>query len=246
MQYNFIIVQHFVSSSDEYSEGNRLQSMYMPKYLPHLAIINPLTGSQERVLTLSEIETQERFLDGSMASVLFPIVTAFLASCEIERLPSVAPPPAEVQTSNRRVEITPANTRPLRSSSWKRPVFSGGVSGSGFASAAAASTTSAAAAASASASAAAASTSASTTSAAPSAATSAHRTTSTPRRTEAVSHDFVDIATTGWNRTHFSPSRTQRLQTPSTSSGKPEGHLRTENGDGGAARRLRGAHAEAR
>ena len=212
--------------------------MYMPKYLPHLAIINPLTGSQERVLTLSEIETQERFLDGSMASVLFPIVTAFLASCEIERLPSVAPPPAEVQTSNRRVEITPANTRPLRSSSWKRPVFSGGVSGSGFASAAAA--------ASASASAAAASTSASTTSAAPSAATSAHRTTSTPRRTEAVSHDFVDIATTGWNRTHFSPSRTQRLQTPSTSSGKPEGHLRTENGDGGAARRLRGAHAEAR
>lgn len=229
MQYNFIIVQHFVSSSDEYSEGNRLQSMYMPKYLPHLAIINPLTGSQERVLTLSEIETQERFLDGSMASVLFPIVTAFLASCEIERLPSVAPPPAEVQTSNRRVEITPANTRPLRSSSWKRPVFSGGVSGSGFASAAA-STTSAAASAS----------------AAPSASTSAHRTTSTPRRTEAVSHDFVDIATTGWNRTHFSPSRTQRLQTPSTSSGKPEGHLRTENGDGGAARRLRGAHAEAR
>ena len=201
--------------------------MYMPKYLPHLAIINPLTGSQERVFTLSEIETQERFLDGSMASVLFPIVTAFLASCEIERLPSVAPPPAEVQTSNRRVEITPANTRPLRSSSWKRPVFSGGVSGSGFASAAAASTTSAAA-------------------AAPSASTSAHRTTSTPRRTEAVSHDFVDIATTGWNRTHFSPSRTQRLQTPSTSSGKPEGHLRTENGDGGAARRLRGAHAEAR
>lgn len=223
MQYNFIIVQHFVSSSDEYSEGNRLQSMYMPKYLPHLAIINPLTGSQERVLTLSEIETQERFLDGSMASVLFPIVTAFLASCEIERLPCVAPPPAEVQTSNRRVEITPANTRPLRSSSWKRPVFSGGVSGSGFASAAAASA-----------------------SAASSAATSAHRTTSTPRRTEAVSHDFVDIATTGWNRTHFSPSRTQRLQTPSTSSGKPEGHLRTENGDGGAARRLRGAHAEAR
>ena len=181
------------------------------------------------MFTLSEIETQERFLDGSMASVLFPIVTAFLASCEIERLPSVAPPPAEVQTSNRRVEITPANTRPLRSSSWKRPVFSGGVSGSGFASAAA-STTSAAASAS----------------AASSAATSAHRTTSTPRRTEAVSHDFVDIATTGWNRTHFSPSRTQRLQTPSTSSGKPEGHLRTENGDGGAARRLRGAHAEAR
>ena len=200
------------------------------------------------MLTLSEIETQERFLDGSMASVLFPIVTAFLASCEIERLPSVAPPPAEVQTSNRRVEITPANTRPLRSSSWKRPVFSGGVSGSGFASAAAASTTSAAAAASASASAAAASTTsaAASASAAPSAATSAHRTTSTPRRTEAVSHDFVDIATTGWNRTHFSPSRTQRLQTPSTSSGKPEGHLRTENGDGGAARRLRGAHAEAR
>ena len=211
--------------------------MYMPKYLPHLAIINPLTGSQERVFTLSEIETQERFLDGSMASVLFPIVTAFLASCEIERLPSVAPPPAEVQTSNRRVEITPANTRPLRSSSWKRPVFSGGVSGSGFASAAAASTTSAAAAAASTTSAAA---------AAPSASTSAHRTTSTPRRTEAVSHDFVDIATTGWNRTHFSPSRTQRLQTPSTSSGKPEGHLRTENGDGGAARRLRGAHAEAR
>ena len=222
--------------------------MYMPKYLPHLAIINPLTGSQERVLTLSEIETQERFLDGSMASVLFPIVTAFLASCEIERLPSVAPPPAEVQTSNRRVEITPANTRPLRSSSWKRPVFSGGVSGSGFASAAAASTTSAsAAAASTSASAAASTTSAAASaSAAPSAATSAHRTTSTPRRTEAVSHDFVDIATTGWNRTHFSPSRTQRMQTPSTSSGKPEGHLRTENGDGGAARRLRGAHAEAR
>ena len=211
--------------------------MYMPKYLPHLAIINPLTGSQERVLTLSEIETQERFLDGSMASVLFPIVTAFLASCEIERLPSVAPPPAEVQTSNRRVEITPANTRPLRSSSWKRPVFSGGVSGSGFA---AASTTSAAAAAASTTSAAA------SASAASSAATSAHRTTSTPRRTEAVSHDFVDIATTGWNRTHFSPSRTQRLQTPSTSSGKPEGHLRTENGDGGAARRLRGAHAEAR
>ena len=209
--------------------------MYMPKYLPHLAIINPLTGSQERVFTLSEIETQERFLDGSMASVLFPIVTAFLASCEIERLPSVAPPPAEVQTSNRRVEITPANTRPLRSSSWKRPVFSGGVSGSGFA-AASASTSAAPSA----------STSASTTSAASSAATSAHRTTSTPRRTEAVSHDFVDIATTGWNRTHFSPSRTQRLQTPSTSSGKPEGHLRTENGDGGAARRLRGAHAEAR
>lgn len=205
MQYNFIIVQHFVSSSDEYSEGNRLQSMYMPKYLPHLAIINPLTGSQERVLTLSEIETQERFLDGSMASVLFPIVTAFLASCEIESLPSVAPPPAEVQTSNRRVAITPANTRPLRSSSWKRPVFSGGVSGSGFASASAsaASTTSAAAAA------APASASASTSAAA--AATSAHRTTSTPRRTEAVSHDFVDIATTGWNRTHFSPSRTQRL-----------------------------------
>ena len=191
--------------------------MYMPKYLPHLAIINPLTGSQERVFTLSEIETQERFLDGSMASVLFPIVTAFLASCEIESLPSVAPPPAEVQTSNRRVEITPANTRPLRSSSWKRPVFSGGVSGSGFAAASA-------------------SASASTSAAAPSAATSAHRTTSTPRRTEAVSHDFVDIATTGWNRTHFSPSRTQRLQTPSTSSGKPEGHLRTENGDGGAAR----------
>ena len=208
--------------------------MYMPKYLPHLAIINPLTGSQERVFTLSEIETQERFLDGSMASVLFPIVTAFLASCEIESLPSVAPPPAEVQTSNRRVAITPANTRPLRSSSWKRPVFSGGVSGSGFASASA-STSSAAAASTTSAAAASAA-----------AATSAHRTTSTPRRTEAVSHDFVDIATTGWNRTHFSPSRTQRLQTPSTSSGKPEGHLRTENGDGGAARRLRGAHAEAR
>lgn len=245
MQYNFIIVQHFVSSSDEYSEGNRLQSMYMPKYLPHLAIINPLTGSQERVLTLSEIETQERFLDGSMVSVLFPIVTAFLASCEIESLPSVAPPPAEVQTSNRRVAITPANTRPLRSSSWKRPVFSGGVSGSGFASAAA--STSAAPSASTSASAAASTTSAAASaSAASSAATSAHRTTSTPRRTEAVSHDFVDIATTGWNRTHFSPSRTQRLQTPSTSSGKPEGHLRTENGDGGAARRLRGAHAEAR
>ena len=127
MQYNFIIVQHFVSSDSEHSEGNRLQSMYTPTHLPHLAIINPLTGSEEHVFALSEIETQERFLDGSMVSVLFAIVTAFLASCEIENLPAIASPTVGMRTSNHHVEITPANTRPLRSSSWKRPAVSAAV-----------------------------------------------------------------------------------------------------------------------
>ena len=111
MSYNFIIVQQVVENSDEIkSEGDRLNDLYRPESLPFFAIINPMTGSVEKVLSKKHYSSPSSFID---------FITDFLSPETINLLPSILPLSIDTKTSNRVSPITPASIKPWESPSTK-------------------------------------------------------------------------------------------------------------------------------